>query len=106
MCIILPMGKNTKIPAPPSTEPRGDQTTLLPALLSAEALRLRLRPTLNKASFRNWLWHAICDMGFPKGIRIGLRSCSWREDEVLRWLESRERGGRFDGVRRAAQPEA
>jgi hypothetical protein len=79
-----------------------DETTVLPALLSAEALRQRLRPNLGARSFRNWLWRAITDQGFPKGVRIGERSCAWREDEVLAWLESRERGGRFDGKRPAS----
>jgi hypothetical protein len=76
-----------------------DETTVLPALLSAEALRQRLRPNLSAGSFRNWLWRAITEQSFPKGVRIGERSCAWREDEVLAWLESRERGGRFDGRR-------
>ncbi len=102
------MRKKTRPPARPSTDtPRGDQTTVLPALLSAEALRLRLRPGLSKGSWRNWLWRAICDQGFPKGVRIGERTCAWREDEVLAWLEGRERGGRFDGMRRSTtQPAA
>jgi len=77
-----------------------DQTTILPALLSAESLRQRLRPTLGPASWRNWLWRAVTEWGFPKAVRIGERTCAWREDEVLAWLQTRERGGRFDGRRR------
>jgi len=99
--------KTTPPPARPSTAaPRGDQTTVLPALLSAEALRLRLRPGLSKGSWRNWLWRAITEQDFPKAVRIGDRICAWREDEVLKWLEGRERGGRFDGVRRSASAAA
>jgi len=84
-----------------------DQTTILPPLLSADALRQRLRPELSPGSWRNWLWRAISEWGFPKAVRIGERTCAWREDEVMRWLESRERGGRFDGRRKATpSPEA
>jgi hypothetical protein len=83
-----------------------DQTTILPALLTAESLRQRLKPTLKPGSWRNWLWRAITEQSFPLGVRIGKRTCAWREDEVLAWLEACERGGRFDGRRRESRPEA
>ncbi len=30
---------------------------------------------------------------FPRRVRIGANSIAWFEDEVIAWLESRERGG-------------
>ncbi len=74
-------------------------TSALPTLLTTGELHRRLRPELSPASWRNWLWRAITAQGFPKAVRIGERTCAWREDEVLAWLEARERGGRFDGRR-------
>jgi predicted DNA-binding transcriptional regulator AlpA len=71
----------------------------LPVLLVSESLRLRLHPEMKTRSWKNWLWNAIKNHGFPKGLRLGARAVSWREDEVLRWVESRVRGGRFDGRR-------
>jgi hypothetical protein len=75
-------------------------TPSLPSLFSSSALRQRLQPGLALGSWRNWLKQAIRKHGFPAGVRIGDRAVAWREDEVLAWLESRPRGGRFDGRRR------
>ena len=42
---------------------------------------------------RSALYQAMADGEFPKPIRVGKRSVRWFEDEVLGWMESRERGG-------------
>ena len=42
---------------------------------------------------RSSLYEAMAQRGFPRPIRIGPRSVRWFEDEVLAWMESRERGG-------------
>ena len=73
--------------------------TVVPVLLDAEMLRRRLKPSSNRAVFRNWLARAVARHAFPQGLRVGDRIRAWREDEVLAWLDSRERGGRFDGTR-------
>jgi hypothetical protein len=86
------------------TERQTNSTTTLPRLLTSEALRERVKPHLALASWRNWLARAIALHGFPKGLRLGERTVSFREDEVLAWLEARERGGRFDGKRPSAPP--
>ena len=42
---------------------------------------------------RSTLYEAMAAGEFPRPIRVGKRSVRWKEDEVLAWLESRERGG-------------
>jgi hypothetical protein len=72
----------------------------LSTLLTSEALHQRLHPDLTVGSWRNWLKLAIKGRAFPEGIRVGDRAVLWSEAEVISWLESRPRGGRFDGRRR------
>jgi hypothetical protein len=74
-------------------------SVLIPKLLPRIVLHQCLRPEMKPRAFANWLWRAEREQGFPEPVRTGKRSCAWREDEVLAWLESRERGGRFDGRR-------
>ena len=80
--------------------------TVVPVLLNVEALRQRLKPHLKPTTFHNWLNRASAHYGFPQGLRLGERTRAWREDEVMAWLESRERGGRFDGRRATSSPQA
>ncbi|MCY4634650.1 MAG: AlpA family phage regulatory protein [Acidobacteria bacterium] len=42
---------------------------------------------------RSTLYQAINEGDFPKPIRIGKRSVRWFEDEIVAWMEGRERGG-------------
>ena len=42
---------------------------------------------------RSSLYQAMAENDFPRPIRVGKRSVRWFEDEILAWLESRERGG-------------
>ena len=42
---------------------------------------------------RSTLYEAMTDDDFPKPIRVRKRSVRWFEDEVVEWMESRERGG-------------
>lgn len=80
--------------------------TVVPVLLNSEALRKRLKPHLKPTTFHNWLHRAITVYGFPQGLRLGARTRAWREDEVMAWLGSRERGGCFDGRRHSPQAAA
>jgi hypothetical protein len=77
-----------------------DDTQTVPVLLDVNALRQRLKPHLKPTSFHTWLQAAIVRYDFPQGLRLGERTRAWRADEVVAWLESRARGGRFDGRRR------
>lgn len=77
----------------------------VPTFLSRKALHARLKPELKPLSFANWLGRAVAKWGFPEPVRFGARGVSWREDEVIAWLDSRPRGGRFDG-RRSGRGEA
>lgn len=74
--------------------------TTIPRLLVKPLLRKRIHPDMKPQSFANWLYKAIKERGFPAPIRTGKRSCAFREDEVLTWIEARERGGMFNGRRR------
>lgn len=42
---------------------------------------------------RSTLYDRMADGTFPKPIRVGKRSVRWFEDEILEWMEGRERGG-------------
>ena len=42
---------------------------------------------------RSSLYEAMAKHNFPRPIRITARTVRWFEDEVLAWMESRERGG-------------
>lgn len=42
---------------------------------------------------RSSLYQAMAENGFPRPIRVGKRSVRWIEDEILEWMERRERGG-------------
>jgi hypothetical protein len=75
--------------------------TVVPQIFTKAALHARLRPDMSLAVFSNHLWRLMTEQGFPRPVRIGKRSCGWRGDEIMAWLQSRERGGRFDGKRRA-----
>ncbi len=39
------------------------------------------------------IYEAMKTSGFPRPMRIAKRAVRWFEDEVLAWMESRERGG-------------
>ena len=42
---------------------------------------------------RSTLYDAMAAGEFPKPIRVGKRSVRWFEDEIVEWMESRERAG-------------
>ena len=42
---------------------------------------------------RSTLYQAMAESDFPKPIRVGKRSVRWFEDEIVAWMESRERAG-------------
>ena len=42
---------------------------------------------------RSTLYEAMAERRFPRPIRVGKRAVRWIEDEILEWMESRERGG-------------
>ena len=42
---------------------------------------------------RSTLYQAMAEQDFPRPIRVGKRSVRWFEDEILKWMESRKRGG-------------
>ena len=42
---------------------------------------------------RSALYKAIAEGTFPQPIRVTKRGVRWFEDEVVAWMESRERGG-------------
>ena len=42
---------------------------------------------------RSSLYQAMAENDFPRPIRVGKRSVRWFEDEILKWMESRERAG-------------
>lgn len=37
------------------------------------------------------LYHLMKHGDFPRPVRLGKRAVAWREREVLKWIESRER---------------
>jgi hypothetical protein len=71
----------------------------LPNFLPRRTLHQRLKPNLVPRAFDNWLARAMAKSGFPAPVRLGARSVAWDEQAVLRWIQSRPRGGIFDGKR-------
>ena len=42
---------------------------------------------------RSMLYEAMTTRGFPRPVLVSKRAVRWFEDEVLAWMETRERGG-------------
>ena len=82
------------------------ETPSLPNFLPRATLHQRLKPNLTPRAFDNWLARATAKAGFPPAVRLGARSVGWAEPAVVEWVNSRPRGGRFDGKRDPARGEA
>lgn len=39
------------------------------------------------------LYRAMEKEGFPQPVKIGARSVAWRENEVIEWIDSRNKKG-------------
>ncbi len=51
---------------------------------------------------RTTVWRMEREGRFPGRIKISTNAMGWRSDEVIAWIEGRERGGGYRPARRRA----
>ena len=62
-------------------------TTTQPRLLKLSEVREMTRLSTST------IYQLMAEDRFPKPLKIGVRGVRWRLDEIVKWIDSRPRGG-------------